>query len=144
MAEPIPLEKERGFVRELGLVDSVMIVAGSMIGSGIFIVSADIGRQMNSPGGLVMVWAAMGVFGAITSAVNHAWKVEKQPSYLKHKLVSFVMMAGASTLLVIGFSSSTCFPFSNAFLAIGKCVCTGVAITTASSSLSAKRSSICV
>jgi membrane protein len=49
--------------------------------------------------GLLMVWAAMGVFGAITSAVNHAWGVEKQPSYLKHKMISFVMLVMAGLLL---------------------------------------------
>lgn len=48
------------------------------------------------------VWAAMGVFGAVTSAVNHAWGVEKQPSYLKHNLISFVMLVTASLLLLIG------------------------------------------
>ena len=49
-----------------------------------------------------MMWAAMGVFGAITSAVNHAWGVEKQPSYLKHKLISFMMLVAASLLLLAG------------------------------------------
>jgi membrane protein len=53
-------------------------------------------------GSVLMVWAAMGVFGAITSAVNHAWGVEKQPSYLKHKLISFVMLITASLLLLVG------------------------------------------
>jgi len=48
---------------------------------------------------IVLVWAAMGVFGAITSAVNHAWGVERNPSYLKHKLVSLVMLVAASVLL---------------------------------------------
>jgi membrane protein len=51
-------------------------------------------------GSLLMLWAAMGVFGAITSAVNHAWGVEKQPSYFKHKMVSFLMLAMASLLLL--------------------------------------------
>ena len=58
--------------------------------------------QLGVAGSLLMVWAAMGVFGAITSAVNHAWGVEKQPSYLKHKLVSFVMLVMASLLLLVG------------------------------------------
>jgi membrane protein len=49
----------------------------------------------------VMIWAAMGVFGAITSAVNHAWGVEKQPSYFKHKLISFVMLVVSGLLLLI-------------------------------------------
>lgn len=53
-------------------------------------------------GSVLMVWAAMGVFGAITSAVNHAWGVEKQPSYLKHKLIAFVMLVTASLLLLVG------------------------------------------
>ena len=59
------------------------------------------GIRLGIFGSLLMVWAAMGVFGAITSAVNHAWGVEKQPSYLKHKLISFVMLIAASLLLLI-------------------------------------------
>ena len=47
-----PEEKSEGFSRELGLLDSTMIVAGSMIGSGIFIVSAIMSRQLGSPGWL--------------------------------------------------------------------------------------------
>ena len=58
--------------------------------------------QLGFAGSFLMIWAAMGVFGAITSAVNHAWGVEKQPSYLKHKLISFVMLVAASLLLLIG------------------------------------------
>lgn len=58
--------------------------------------------RLGVAGSLLMVWASMGVFGAITSAVNHAWGVEKQPSYLKHKLVSFVMLVAASLLLLAG------------------------------------------
>ena len=49
------------FVRGLGLFDSTMIVAGSMIGSGICIVSADIARQVGAPGWLLMVWILTGV-----------------------------------------------------------------------------------
>jgi membrane protein len=56
--------------------------------------------QLGVAGSLVMVWAAMGVFGAITSAVNHAWGVEKQPTFFKHKMVSFVMLVAASLLLL--------------------------------------------
>jgi membrane protein len=56
--------------------------------------------QLGVAGSILMVWAAMGVFGAITSAVNHAWGVDKQPSYFKHKMISFVMLAMASLLLM--------------------------------------------
>src|SRR5437773_2589873 len=48
------------FVRGLGLLDSTTIVAGSMIGSGIFIVSADITRQVGAPGWLLLVWLVTG------------------------------------------------------------------------------------
>ncbi|HEX8078151.1 MAG TPA: amino acid permease, partial [Chthoniobacterales bacterium] len=50
-----------GFVKGLGLLDSTMIVAGSMIGSGIFIVSSIIARQVGSPGWLLVVWIVTGV-----------------------------------------------------------------------------------
>jgi len=60
------------------------------------------GIKLGVFGSVLMVWAAMGVFGAITSAVNHAWGVEKQPSYLKHKLISFTMLITASLLLLVG------------------------------------------
>jgi membrane protein len=60
------------------------------------------GIRLGIFGSVLMVWAAMGVFGAITSAVNHAWGVEKQPSYLKHKLISFIMLVAASLLLLAG------------------------------------------
>lgn len=56
--------------------------------------------QLGIAGTLLMTWAAMGFFGAITSAVNHAWGVERQPSYFKHKLVAFLMLMTASLLLL--------------------------------------------
>jgi membrane protein len=49
---------------------------------------------------LVTLWAAMGVFGAVTSAVNHAWGVERDYGFLKHKLVAFLMMLAAGLLTV--------------------------------------------
>src|SRR5271163_2172466 len=52
-------------VKGLGLFDSTMIVAGSMIGSGIFIVSADIAHQVKSPALLLAVWLASGVMTLI-------------------------------------------------------------------------------
>src|SRR5881394_3680343 len=52
---------EQKFVRGLGLLDSTMLVAGSMIGSGIFIVSAIISRQVGAPGWLLVVWLVTGV-----------------------------------------------------------------------------------
>src|SRR5437773_5931186 len=64
-----PPEAGGDFVRGLGLLDSTMLVAGSMIGSGIFIVSADIGRTVGSPLWLLLAWLVAGivtVMGALT------------------------------------------------------------------------------
>ena len=58
--------------------------------------------RLGLAGSLLMIWASMGVFGAITSAVNHAWGVDRTPSYLKHKLISFTMLVAASVLLLVG------------------------------------------
>jgi APA family basic amino acid/polyamine antiporter len=59
-----------GFIPSLGLLDGTMIVAGSMIGSGIFIVSADITRNVGSAGWLIFVWLITG-FMTITAAVSY-------------------------------------------------------------------------
>lgn len=60
----------QGFVQGLGLLDSTMIVAGSMIGSGIFIVSADIARQVGSSGWLIAVWVVTGLL-TIAAALSY-------------------------------------------------------------------------
>src|SRR6187431_2983744 len=54
----------------LGLLDGTMIVAGSMIGSGIFIVSADITRNVGSAGWLIAVWVITG-FMTLTAALSY-------------------------------------------------------------------------
>jgi basic amino acid/polyamine antiporter, APA family len=59
------LPASSGLVQGLGLLDSTMLVAGSMIGSGVFIVSADIARQVGSTGWLLLAWV---VTGALTMA----------------------------------------------------------------------------
>jgi len=60
-------EVKTGLIKGLGLMDSTTLVVGSMIGSGIFIVSADIGRQVNSPGLLIMTWVATAVLTLIAA-----------------------------------------------------------------------------
>jgi APA family basic amino acid/polyamine antiporter len=55
-AEVSTVDRETGFIRELGLFDSAMIVMGAMIGSGIFIVPADMARNIGSPGWLLVAW----------------------------------------------------------------------------------------
>src|SRR5256885_5749683 len=56
-----PTSADEKFVRGLGLLDSTMLVAGSMIGSGIFIVSSIIARQVGAPGWLLVVWIVTGL-----------------------------------------------------------------------------------
>ena len=58
------------FKRELGLLDGTMLVVGSMIGSGIFIVSADITRNVGAAGWLVAVWLLTG-FMTLTAALSY-------------------------------------------------------------------------
>lgn len=63
-------EQTASFKPTLGLLDSTMIVAGSMIGSGIFIVSADIARNVGSAGWLIAVWVITG-FMTLTAALSY-------------------------------------------------------------------------
>jgi APA family basic amino acid/polyamine antiporter len=62
--------ENNGFKPSLGAFDATMIVAGSMIGSGIFIVSADIMRNVGSAGWLVVVWLLTG-FMTLTAALSY-------------------------------------------------------------------------
>jgi membrane protein len=52
-------------------------------------------------GTIALVWGSLGVFGAVTTAVNYAWGVEQQRSFWKHKLLSFVMLLVAGLILLI-------------------------------------------
>src|ERR1700709_592751 len=63
-------EQQTSFKPSLGLLDGTMIVAGSMIGSGIFIVSADITRHVGSAGWLIFVWVITG-FMTLAAAVSY-------------------------------------------------------------------------
>src|SRR5258707_10109530 len=86
MAEPahqaviLSKKDEPGFVRAIGLFDGTMIVVGSMIGSGIFIVAADISRVTGSPGGLLLTWIITGLltisaalaYGELAALFPHA------------------------------------------------------------------------
>ena len=68
MSESVSSTADAGFTKRLGLFDATMLVAGSMIGSGIFIVSADIARDVASSGWLLVVWlvtAVLTILGAL-------------------------------------------------------------------------------
>ena len=71
---------ESGLTKGLGLVDSTTLVMGSMIGSGVFIVAADISRQVRSPGLLMVTWVVTALltliaalsYGELAAAMPHA------------------------------------------------------------------------
>jgi APA family basic amino acid/polyamine antiporter len=80
MAKQTAMVKELGLVKGLGLMDATTLVVGSMIGSGIFIVAADISRQVRSPGLLIMTWVVTALltmiaalsYGELAAAMPHA------------------------------------------------------------------------
>ena len=91
-------DEDNNLKRELGLLDGTMLVVGSMIGSGIFIVSADIARQVGSAGWLTLIWLISGVITMI-AAVSYGElsamfpKAGGQYVYLKeayNKLIAFL------------------------------------------------------
>src|ERR1041385_2418328 len=103
-------ESTTSFKPTLGLLDGTMIVAGSMIGSGIFIVSADITRNVGSAGWLIAVWLITG-FMTITAAVSYGElssmfpKAGGQYVYLKeafNPLVGFVYGWGFFAVIQTG------------------------------------------
>src|ERR1700733_14278385 len=96
-----------GLTKSLGLFDASMIVAGSMIGSGIFIVSAGIARQVGSPGLLLVVWLATGLM-TIMAALCYAELAAAMPFaggeyvFLRESLGRlWGFLYGWATLLVI-------------------------------------------
>ena len=93
--------------KRVNLFDGISIVAGAMIGSGIFIVSADIARNVGSPGWLMIVWLITGIitvigalcYGELAAMMPH---VGGQYVYLKeayHPIIGFLF--GWTTFLVI-------------------------------------------
>src|SRR5215472_323282 len=80
MKQQAAVQTDQGFVRGLNLFDSVMVTIGVMIGSGIFIVTADMSRMINSPGWVLMAWLLTGVltmaaalsYGELASMLPHA------------------------------------------------------------------------
>ena len=120
------------FKRELGLLDGTMLVVGSMIGSGIFIVSADIARQVGSAGWLTLIWLISGLI-TIIAAVSYGELSAMFPNaggqyvYLKEaysKLIAFlygwsffaVIQTGTIAAVGVAFSKFAAYlyePFSD-------------------------------
>ena len=95
------------FKREMSLFDAMMIVMGAMIGSGIFIVSADIARTVGSPGLLLLVWLITGVltiigalsYGELAGMMPHAGGLYVYLREAYGPLIGFLY--GWTTFLVI-------------------------------------------
>ena len=102
------MQKENYLLQKrVNLFDGISIVAGAMIGSGIFIVSADIARNVGSPGWLLVVWLISGIMTLI-GAISYGELASMMPQaggqyvYLKevyHPLIGFLF--GWTTFLVI-------------------------------------------
>jgi APA family basic amino acid/polyamine antiporter len=117
--------KQPHLKHELSLLDGTMLVAGSMIGSGIFIVSADITRNVGSAGWLIVVWLLTG-FMTLTAALSYGEmsgmfpKAGGQYIYLKesyNKLTGFlygwsffaVIQTGTIAAVGVAFSKFTAY-----------------------------------
>jgi len=113
--------------RELGLLDATMLVAGSMIGSGIFIVSSDIARHVGSAGWLISIWLLTGLITVI-AAMSYGElsgmfpKAGGQYVYLReayNRLVAFlygwslfmVIQAGTIAAVGVAFAKFTAYIF---------------------------------
>ena len=101
------IQEDKSFKRSLSLLDATMVVAGSMIGSGIFIVSADITRNVGSAGWLLFVWLITG-FMTLVAAVSYGElsgmfpKAGGQYVYLKEAYNPFIsFLYGWSLFAVI-------------------------------------------
>ncbi len=118
-------DHQEDFKRELGLLDGTMLVVGSMIGSGIFIVSSDMVRQVGSAFWLVFIWLISGIITMI-AAVSYGElsamfpKAGGQYVYLKeayNKLFAFlygwsffaVIQTGTIAAVGVGFSKFTAY-----------------------------------
>src|SRR6202162_1673244 len=118
---------EQKFVRGLGLLDSTMLVAGSMIGSGIFIVSSIIARQVGSPGWLLVVWIVTGLL-TLMAALSYGELAAMMPKaggqyvYLREAYsplwgflygwtLFLVIQTGTIAAVAVGFGRSLGLPF---------------------------------
>ncbi len=120
-------QNQEEFKRELGLLDATMLVVGSMIGSGIFIVSSDIARQVGSAGWLTLIWVISGIITMI-AAVSYGELSAMFPNaggqyvYLResyNKLIAFlygwsffaVIQTGTIAAVGVGFSKFAAYLF---------------------------------
>lgn len=106
--------------RELRLLDSTMIVAGSMIGSGIFLVTADMGRSVGSPGIILAIWLFTGVLTLI-AALSYGELAAMMPKaggqyvYIKeayNQLIAFLFGWTSFTVIQTGIIAAVAIAFA--------------------------------
>ena len=132
------MSEQKELKRSLGLIDATSIVAGSMIGSGIFIVSTFMARDIGSSGYLLLLWVLTG-FITITAALSYGELAGMMPNaggqyvYIQRaygKLISFlygwtvftVIQTGVIAAVAVAFAkyTSVFFPeLNNTLIAIG-------------------------
>src|SRR3982075_3982683 len=122
MSQP-PANDHDKFIRGLGLLDSTMLVAGSMIGSGIFIVSSIIARQVGAPGWLLVVWLVTGLL-TLMAALSYGELAAMMPKaggqyvYLREAFsplwgflygwtLFLVIQTGTAAAVAVGFARYT-------------------------------------
>jgi len=120
-------ELDTEFTRGLGLYASTMVVVGSMVGSGIFLVSAEMGRQTGSPGWLLVAWLIAGVL-TLTAALSYGELAAMMPRaggqyvYLREAFSSLwgflygwtlfmVIQTGTIAAVAVGFARYTGYLF---------------------------------
>ena len=112
---------EKELKRELGLTDATMIVAGSMIGSGIFIVSADMSRAVGSAGYLLLLWIITGVI-TVMAALSYGELAGMMPKaggqfvYIQRafgNLISFLYGWTVFTVIQTGIIAAVAVAFAN-------------------------------
>src|SRR3954453_936945 len=118
-----PEPSNNKFIQGLGLLDSTMLVAGSMIGSGIFLVSSIIARQVGAPGWLLVVWLVTGVL-TLMAALSYGELAAMMPKaggqyvYLREAFsplwgflygwtLFFVIQTGTIAAVAVGFGRYT-------------------------------------
>ena len=79
------------FPQRVDFIDFITVQLDEVQGAGV---------GLGIAGSLVIVWTALGVFRSISSAVNHAWTVETQRSFLRHQASAFVMLLAAGVLML--------------------------------------------
>ena len=114
----LPVQDDSQFVKGLGLLSSTTLVIGCMIGSGIFIVSADIARLVQSPALLIAAWVLTGII-TITGALSYAELAAMMPAaggqyvYLREALGplwgflqgwTYFLVIGCGTIAAVGIA----------------------------------------